>query len=696
MMRPARVLAVACALAAVLAGAVPPARAAGTAPGAEALREAIDLAMQRVYPALVRVSVVSEEAGNGRMNKQQSAGSGAIIRKDGYLITNHHVAGKARRLICRMPDGEEIPGTLVGTDALADIAVIKLDLAARKKNTPLPVAEFGDSDRLRVGDTVLAMGSPGGVAQSVTKGIVSNTALILPAHFGALRLDGEDTGSLVRWIAHDAQIYGGNSGGPLVDLEGRIVGINEIAFAGIAGAIPGNLARSIAEQLIAGGHVKRSWTGIEAQPRPKSETAASGALIAGIVEQSPAAKAGLKPGDIVTSYDGVPVNVAIAEDLPVFNALQLSTPIGKTVAVQVLRGGKPQELKLVTGAREPARGADDELKEWGLTARDFTRMSALEYKRADRKGVLVSSVRGGGPGATAEPEIRMGDVIVEVDRKPVADLAALRKLTADLTRGRTEPRPVLAAFDRGLTRYLTVAKIGGEPPQEKPVTSKKPDFPVELQPLTADLAEALGLPGTNGVRIAYVFPGLSADRAGFKVGDLLVRFDGDPIRAPRPEDVTLFRSQVRQYRIGRKVPIDLIRDGKPMTVELTLEEAAATAEEPASYSDKDFDLTVRTLTRTDRVAQQLPDSLKAVRVERVEQASSAALAGVREGDLLLAVDGKPTPDLDAAKKALKDAAARQARQTILFVQRGIHTMYLEIEEDWNGDREPDKPAAKAK
>lgn len=670
-------------------------RAAESAPAAAPAvlsHEAIALAMERVYPALVRINVVAEEPGNGRMNKQQSAGSGAIIRKDGYLITNHHVAGKARRMICRLPDGEEIPGTLVGTDALADIAVIKLDLSARKKNTPLPVAEFGDSDRLRVGDTILAMGSPGGVAQSVTKGIVSNTALILPSNFGALRLDGEDNGSLVRWIAHDAQIYGGNSGGPLVDLEGRIVGINEIAFAGIAGAIPGNLAKSIAEQIIAGGTVRRSWTGIEAQPRPKGSTVPSGVLVAGIAAGSPAAKAGIRAGDIITAYDGAEVNAVIAEDLPVFNALLLSTAIGKTVTAKILREGKTLEVKLATEAREPARGADRELKEWGMTARDFTMMSALEYKRKDRSGVLVSSIRSGGPAATAEPEIRPGDVLVEVDHKPVADLATLQKLTAELTRDRTEPRPVLAGFDRGLTRYLTVAKIGGEPSQEKPITSKKPDFPVELQPLTADLAEALGLPGTNGVRVAYVFPGLSADRAGFKVGDLLVRFDGDAIRAPRPEDVILFRSQVRQYRIGRKVPIDLIRDGKPMTIELTLEEAAATAEEPERYADKEFDIAVRSITRTDRVGQQLPDALQAVMIERVEQASSAALAGVREGDLLLAVEGVATPDVDAARKALKEAAARKARHVVLFVQRGIHTMYLEIEEDWNGSREAKTPA----
>ena len=142
--------------------------------------EAIEKSIDRVFPALVRIFVLSDNPEAGRIEKMPSAGSGVVISKDGYIITNHHVAGRARHLVCRMYDGEEIEAKLVGTDALADIAIIKLDLSHRKNKSPLAVAKFGDSDKVRVGDTVLAMGSPMAVSQSVTKGIVANTSLMIP------------------------------------------------------------------------------------------------------------------------------------------------------------------------------------------------------------------------------------------------------------------------------------------------------------------------------------------------------------------------------------------------------------------------------------------------------------------------------------------------------------------------------------
>src|SRR5262249_34536679 len=154
---------------------------------------------------------------------------------------------------------------------------------AMGKDKPLPVAPFGDSDRLKVGDRVLAMGSPRALSQSVTMGIVSNREMTLPrTTFGSFRLDGEEVGSLVKWIGHDAQIFPGNSGGPLVNLDGQIVGINDIS-AGLGGAIPGNLAREIADQLIQYGEVKRSWLGLAVQPLLKSSKLDRGVLVSGVL-----------------------------------------------------------------------------------------------------------------------------------------------------------------------------------------------------------------------------------------------------------------------------------------------------------------------------------------------------------------------------------------------------------------------------
>src|SRR6266699_1521821 len=168
------------------------------------IRAIVDAAILRMRPALVRIHVVSSEYREGREMKMQAVGSGAIISKDGYLVTNHHVAGHGARMVCTLWNREEIEAELVGTDPLTDISVLKLK---PNKAREFVFATFGDSSKLEVGDSVLAMGSPMALSQSVTLGIISNTEMVMPklfGNFGRLRLDGEDVGALVRWIGHDA------------------------------------------------------------------------------------------------------------------------------------------------------------------------------------------------------------------------------------------------------------------------------------------------------------------------------------------------------------------------------------------------------------------------------------------------------------------------------------------------------------
>ncbi len=247
----------------------------GTEDVAGDARPALEAAISRVRPALVRIHVVSTEYREGRELKFQAVGSGAIISKDGFLITNHHVAGHAARIVCTLWNREEVEAQLIGTDPLTDISVLKLKPEEPRQ---FVAAAFGDSSKMSVGDSVLAMGSPMALSQSVTLGIISNVEMIMPRMLGGMgrfQLDGEDVGALIRWIAHDAAIYPGNSGGPLVNLRGEIVGINEISL-GLSGAIPGNLARSVAEEIMARGKVRRSWLGLDAQPRFKHGTAGRG------------------------------------------------------------------------------------------------------------------------------------------------------------------------------------------------------------------------------------------------------------------------------------------------------------------------------------------------------------------------------------------------------------------------------------
>jgi serine protease Do len=660
--------------------------ALGDAPAAEdvEIREAIDRAVSRVYPALVRIHVVTVQAFGGRLQKFQGSGSGVIITTEGHVITNHHVAGNAKRIVCRMPDGEEIEAELVGTDALADIAVAKLKLDQRKNpDQPLPVGEFGDSDGVRVGDAVLAMGSPVALSQSVTKGIVSNTAMILPRLFGSFRfrLDGEDVGLLVRWIGHDAPIYGGNSGGPLVNLEGEIIGINEVGI-GLSGAIPGNLAKSVADALIKTGEVTRSWIGLECQPRLKGGLDEKGVLVGGVIGGSPAQKAGIEPGDIIVTYDGVEVDCRIHEDLPLWNRLVLSTPVGKSVAVVAKRGEQTMEFEFATISRERARGKDEELKAWGMTVRNFTMMSALERKRTDKKGVLVQSLKQGGPAAEAKPALSGGDVILEVDGKTVENVADLRAVTGAATKDREKRVPVLTAFERQTQKMLTVVKVGKESPEDRPSLSRKAWLSAATQVLTKDLAKALGIKGKKGVRVTQIYPGRSAEQSGMKVGDVLLKLDGDRIDASEPEDVEVLPNLIRQYKIGSEAAFEAWRDGETLEITVTLEEPPTPPSELRRYEDDNFELTVRELSFRDRVAKQLEEQVRGVLVDRVEPAGWAALAHVRVGDVLLSIDDEPTQNVDSVERILKAAQEKKSKRVTLFVKRGIHTIYLELEPDW--------------
>jgi serine protease Do len=646
-------------------------------------RSALDRAVARVFPALVRITVVTEDPGEGRLQKNTGAGSGAVISEDGYIITNHHVAGKCRHLLCRMSDGEEIEASLIGTDALADIAVIKLDLSRRKKKGRLPVAKFGDSDRVRIGDSVLAMGSPMAVSQSVTRGIVSNTQLMMPDlfWFAQFKLDGESVGSLVRWIGHDAVIFGGNSGGPLVNLDGEIVGINEVGLGSLGGAIPANLARSVAEQLIQKGYVDRSWTGLEPQPLLRGSGVERGVLVAGVIAGSPAAEAGLRAGDIVTEFDGVAVNGRIQEDLPVFNALVMGTPIGKAVAVKTVRGGEDRTFTLTTRARGKAVDRDAELKDWGLTARNYTLLSAIERKRPNTNGVLVTSVNPSGPAGSAKPSLQPDDCIVRVAGRAVNNLADLGDITAQLTKDTHKTESVVVEFERGVSRMLTAIRPRTEerPPEEN---ARKPGLSMLLQPIGRDLAEAIGL-REDGARVAFVYPGGAAEKAGFRAGDILIRFDGEAVRCEQDSDLGLFLATVRRRQAGDGIECGVLRDGKPQSLKLTLEADEPAMEDLRNFKDKVLEFTVRDMTRKERIEQRIPDDVLGVRVDAVENSGWASLAHVAVGDVLMAIDGAPTPDVDAAKRLLKAAAEKKPRRLVFYLRRGVHTLFAELEPTWN-------------
>ena len=668
-----------------LAGGAAPAAAetqtaaADTAGGAE-----IEPAIEKVYPALVRIYVVVQEPSDGRMQRERAAGSGAIISKDGYVVTNHHVAGNAVRMTCTLPDGEEVEAVRVGTDPMADIAVLKLKLNTRKHpDAPVSVAAWGDSSQLRVGDVVLAMGSPMAVSQSVTKGIVSNTQMIMPkAMEGQFRLDGEDVGQIVRWIGHDAVIFGGNSGGPLVNLRGEIVGINEIGLGSLGGAIPSNLAKAVVQELIEHGRVTRSWIGVEFQPRLKSSKDTGGVLVAGVVEGSPADRAGIKAGDIVTRFNGQAVNAELPEQIPPVNQLAFAAPVGKAVEVAYLRDGKEHVAQVTTEQLQRALGDPQELKDWGIAARDITRMMALERHRKTNAGVLIESVRGGGGAATAKLPLQGEDIILQVGGQPVGNLAALNQITAKTVKGKTELVPVLVQFERDAKQMLTVVKIGKQENKNRPASAAKPWSSLATQVLTSDLAEQLGMTGEHGVRVTEVFKGQAAERAGVKVGDIVQAINGQKVNASQPGDSEVFDAMIRRLPLGGKAKLKIVRAGKPLEVVMALEASPVSDDNVKRLADAEFEFSARELSYTDRLNQQIPEGLQGVLLQKVETGGWASLGGLHGDDFIMSVDGKPTASVAALKAALDQVRKSKPRRVVFFVRRGIHTLYCEIEPDY--------------
>ena len=665
-----------------LAPAASPAEQPPAAARDAALRDRIQRAVDRVYPTLVRIDVVMESGGSGRMQKARGTGSGAIITADGYIVTNHHVAGRGSRITVRMTNREELPAKLVGTDALSDLTILKIDPAARRDPaTPLPFATFGDSEKLQIGDIVLAMGSPAGLSQSVTQGIVSNLALIPPG--GALQIEGESVGELIRWIGHDAIIFPGNSGGPLVNLDGEIVGVNEIGIGSLGGAIPANIAKAVSEEIIAKGSVARSWVGMGVQPLLKSQPADAGVVVSSVLPGGPAEQAGIRPGDLITSFHGTAIPAArSAEDLPAFNRLVFSVPVGTAVAVKGSRDGVAREWTLTTAIREPSLPKEVELQPLGLTARDLTRVLALERKRPNTDGAIVVGVRNGGGAAEAKPALRTGDIVTRLGDEPIARTADLVRVVTAISGKTKEPVPTLVTFVRDAEEMVTVAKVG--PPTESDRAGKpsRPWLGAQTQVLTREIAEALGIAGKKGVRVTHVVPESPAAKAGLRAGDLLLKLDGRVIPANSPTDAEVFENLILPYAVGTEIAFEGLRGTAPLAVQATLVATPAATGDLDTFKDETFELTVRELPLAERIAEQLPVDAPGVRVSTVQPNGWAALAGIGPGDIVVSIDGQVVRTVTDAEKLLKGFRETKPKQVVFFIRRGVGTGFAEVEPRW--------------
>jgi len=644
---------------------------------------AVARAIARVYPSLVQILVLSTYSDAGREKKSGATGSGVIISAEGHVITNHHVVGRATAIRVILPTREELEATLVGADPLSDIAVVKLDVSRRPKgSTPLPTAVFGQSESVRVGDTVLAMGCPLALSQAVTRGIVANVELRIPR---PIEIEGENVGSVVKWIGHDAQIFPGNSGGPLVNLDGEIVGINELVM-GLGAAIPADLARAVAQQLIAKGKVERAWTGMSFQPLLKDSPASmTGVLVSGVLPGTPADRAGVKPGDRIVSVEGKPVTVRFDTQLPAFTNELLQRSPGKPLAVQLVRQTKQLELKLSPLERDAARARESEFKEWGMTGRRLTRVEAIELQRPDTRGLLVGTLRPGGPADKAVPALRREDVILSVGGKAVDSPEALTKATADIVRAAKAPVPTVVGFERGAEKLLTVVEVGIRPPQEPPQEARRGWLPVSTQVLSPKLATALGYKGRKGARVTQILP--DGDGSGLRIGDVVTKVDDALVEASEPQDSDVFDALLRAYKPGSKAVLAVLREGKPTEVTVTLKEAPRVENELRVYEDVLLEFRARDISYLDRVKRRWPKETTGALVSQVDAGGWASVGGLRTDDLVLAVDGKTVRDVKELEQLLRPMKEKKPGEVVFFVRRGVQTHFVEVQPSWGEPKE---------
>jgi serine protease Do len=635
--------------------------------------------LARVFPSIVRIEAIRLQPREGRLTKQWTGGSGVLITPQGHLVTNCHVTEDGDFFRCHLYDGTHVEARLVGQDPLTDLAVLQLDLAQRPKGAaPIVVAQFGDSAKLAAGEEVFALGSPGFLSQSVTRGVVSNPSLVLPEQtVGRMLLRGEDVGLFVRWVLHDARIFGGNSGGPLVNARGEIVGINEIGVVSLSGAIPGNLAQSVAQQIIATGRVTRGWSGATVQPRLEADGEDVGVAIADVAADSPAAQAGLQPGDVILACDGHAIEGAEEKAVAHFNRLEAGQPPGTELVVEFLRAGKKQTARVKLAGREPARADDVELRTWGAVVRDLTSKLARAERLPDARGVWLENIRPAGPGGQAEPMLRRQDVLVAVDGQPVHSVAELRALTEKLMAGAPKGvRPVIASVRRDGALLSAVVELRAADERNITPQVRKAWLGIASQPLTVKLAARLGIKSEGGARVTRVYPGTKAEAAGLRVGDVILAIDGSAVTARRQEDTDVLARQIRQYRSGAAAKFSLWRDGAATELEVVLEEQPVPPAEMPWWQDDALEFSAREIAFDDRVRLQIGPDARGAIVESAIPAGWAALAGLRADDVIEQAGGAPVAGLDDLKRARAAAAGRA--WWVLLVRRRGQTLFVEI------------------
>jgi len=435
------------------------------------LEDAFTSVADRVTPAVVNVSTLSSKASTPGEDPERfreffgeefydkyfkrrpredarASGSGVIVDPNGYILTNNHVVENAREITVRLSDSRKFTATLVGRDPKTDLAVLKID-----SPNPLPVAEMGDSDRLKVGQWAIAIGNPFGLDRTVTVGIISATAR---TRVGVATYE--------NFIQTDASINPGNSGGPLLNLDGRVIGVNTAIVAsgqGIGFSIPINEARLVMNHLIKSGRVVRGWLGVAIQDvteelsRSFGVREREGVLVADVIKGGPAEQAGVRPGDVVVEFNGSKIKEVpdlqrrVANVTPGEKVKLIVVRDKQRVPVSVAIGEMPAEDRTVAAVERETEGLGMQVE---ALAADAAERLGLPFSQ----GLIVIDIATGGPADRAG--LRRGDVILEVDRRPLMDVTGLSRALAAAPTG----TPVLLYVHRpgggGRNEYLVLER----------------------------------------------------------------------------------------------------------------------------------------------------------------------------------------------------------------------------------------------
>ncbi len=413
-------------------------------------RQVVADAKDKVFPAVVFIKCLRESHESGKKMTEEVVGSGVIITGDGQVLTNWHVVDKVVEVRCLLYDGRAMDAHVVGSDKDSDLALIQLKVPPG--TGPLPHAELGDSTKLKEGDFVMAMGAPWGLNRSVAIGIISCTRRFLPGY-----------SQYSLWLQTDAAISPGNSGGPLVNTDGQVVGINALAvlIGGDMGfAVPSETVAVILDQLRDSGKVQWSWTGLQLQPLKDFNKniyfeATEGVIVAETDPESPARRAGVQPTDRIIRVNDQPVTAEREEDLPTVRRWLGLLPKHAPASFQLVRGSETLTLQITPREKGKVEGEELDCPRWNLTVKTINQFDNPDLYFHRKEGVFVYGVKY--PGNASNAGLETQDIILQIDGKEVVTLEDVQSVYDEAVANvATKHRAVFTILRNGLMRQLVL------------------------------------------------------------------------------------------------------------------------------------------------------------------------------------------------------------------------------------------------